>query len=243
MHLGKLPLSNYTTHHQTGHMNPPRFDLTTDRGQQGFRDWCRIALRESYATWEYDSPAALRLEEYFEPEIHEGVIHNSADPNSEPIASVNDEARGIFRDVNREEAGQHCTSLEQLIEVAMKQATAYQIRGVYEADLKTNKGRRVKASVLVEADFDATFVEHVGFGPTPDLLITDAYDHVEDGDLDLLLSALQLGASELLEPGDTYEAQDYEELDPPHDIAPIWIDEGEIERIKDVLRKEISNDD
>jgi len=242
MHLGKLPLSNYTTHHQTGHMNPPRFDLTTDRGQQGFRDWCRIALRESYATWEYDSPAALRLEEYFKPEIHEGVIHNSADPNSEPIASVNDEARGIFRDLNREEAGQHCTSLEQLIDVAKEQAKAYQRVGAYKTELQTNRGSTVTASILVEADGETAFVEHFAFDPTPDLVISSMYNDVEDDELDDILGGLALSASELLEPNGEFGAKSYEQLDPPCELSPIWISAEEIQRIKDVLRREMLSD-
>jgi len=75
--------------------------------QDSIRAFFQQILSSSYATWDCPIGQGLHemsLDEYQEPCIHGSVLHNSADPNSEGLLVVDDTARRIFNEVNRERA-------------------------------------------------------------------------------------------------------------------------------------------
>jgi len=230
----------------------------TNDDQDSIRALFEQILSESYETWDCPIEQGLHemsLDEYQEPCIHDSVLHNSADPNSEGLLVVDDTARRIFDDVNREQAASLCADLEELLHVARTQALAQDKGGQWTTTLKSVEGDDITTHMYIEVvtwpqpgGSRHARVEGVEFEPAPDIEITDGGDFYKNGDLERAIVKHDTHTIDSAL-GEFWDI-DYDTIDPWKiqytefgrekwlDMQPIWISQDESQRLISLLTEQ-----
>jgi hypothetical protein len=222
--------------------------------QDSIRTLFEQILSSCYATW--DSPVGqglheMSLDQHQAEFIHDNLLHNSADPNSEALLVVDDTARRIFNEVNREQAASLCTDLEELLHVARTQALAQDKGGQWTTTLKSADGDDITTHMYIEVvtwprpgGNRHAMVEAVEFEPGPDIELSDGGDLYKNGNLERAVvehdhHTIQSALNEFDVEYDTVDPWKIQYTEFAREkwlgMQPIWISQDESQRLISLL--------